>query len=36
MKRVTYLNLTDFTTYETFLMGDDIRLMDGFKIIEVA
>jgi hypothetical protein len=36
MKRVTYLNLTDFSTYEIFSLGDEITLKDGFKIIEIA
>ncbi len=36
MKRVTYLNLTDFSTYETFVWGGKVTDMRGYKIIEVA
>ena len=36
MKRVVYLNLTDCSIYETYVRGNVVPELKGFKVIEVA
>lgn len=36
MQKVTYLNLTDYSIYETYVKGNAVPKLKGFKVIEVA
>ncbi len=36
MRKVVYLNLTDCSIYETYIKGNAVPKLKGFKVIEVA
>lgn len=36
MQKVTYLNLTGYSIYETYIKGTTAPKLKGFKVIEIA